>query len=160
MGSLPNGYRLSELIQLFETFGCVSRVTAIRDFAFLAIYDNDAAAAAINSLHNTQFGNQEIIVERARFPRARFQQNGGRGGLRGRQFNGEQNSGETGEDNYQQQNALGFQQSNQMGGSRGQDEGNDGGYQGDNGGNNGNIGAKTKLISKLGTPKSFSVAHS
>ncbi|XP_055346611.1 uncharacterized PE-PGRS family protein PE_PGRS54-like [Paramacrobiotus metropolitanus] len=75
VGSLPNGYRLSELLQLFEQYGCVSRVTAIRDFAFLAMYDNEAAQAAVNALNSSSFMNQEIIVERARFPRGRFQNN-------------------------------------------------------------------------------------
>ncbi|XP_055348610.1 uncharacterized protein LOC129595584 [Paramacrobiotus metropolitanus] len=72
VGNLPNGYRLSELIELFENYGCVSRATAIRDFAFLAIYDRDTALNAINGLNNCRFGNNDIIVEPARFIRNRF----------------------------------------------------------------------------------------
>ena len=74
VGNLPNGYRLSDLVQMFETYGCVSRASAVRDFAFLAIYDNEAARAAVNGLNGRCFGDQEIVVEQARFyPRNRFQ---------------------------------------------------------------------------------------
>ncbi|OQV14046.1 hypothetical protein BV898_11711 [Hypsibius exemplaris] len=74
VGNLPNGYRLSDLVQIFETYGCVSRASAVRDFAFLAIYDNEAARAAINGLNGNVFGDQKIVVEQARFyPRNRFQ---------------------------------------------------------------------------------------
>ena len=45
---------------------------AIRDFAFLNIYNRDEAIAAVNSLNNTRFRSNEILVEQARSATGRF----------------------------------------------------------------------------------------
>lgn len=100
VGNLPNGYRLSDLVQIFETYGCVSRASAVRDFAFLAIFDNEAARAAVNGLNGSTFGDQEIVVEQARFfPRTRFPNNTRGGVARGGGVS-QQGREEIGEDGY------------------------------------------------------------
>ena len=133
VGNLPNGYRLSDLVQIFETYGCVSRATAVRDFAFIAIYDAEAARAAVAGLNGNVFGDQEIVVEAARFyPR------GGRGGS----FAGAGRGGGRRNNNFSQnggqqsigdgQEAGGYPQgSNATQGSNSYYAQQEGGYQGD-----------------------------
>ena len=86
VGNLPFSAGEAELQDLFAASGDVDTVNIVRDqmtgrprgFAFVEMATDEGAQAAINSLHDTQFGGRNITVNEAR-PKAPRSGGGGYG---------------------------------------------------------------------------------
>jgi RNA recognition motif-containing protein len=90
VGNLPFSATEGELQDLFAGAGQVDSVNIVRDmatgrargFAFVEMATDEAAQAAINQLHDTQFGGRNLTVNEAR-PKTPGGGGGGFGGGRG-----------------------------------------------------------------------------
>ena len=74
IGNLAWKTKRSELQDLFENFGEVTKAFIVRDrktrrskgFGFVEMVDKDAAIAAIEALNNTEFLDRTIVVNEAK----------------------------------------------------------------------------------------------
>ncbi|MEX0686304.1 MAG: hypothetical protein WD267_00280 [Balneolales bacterium] len=74
IGNLAWKTKRSELQELFENFGEVTKAFIVRDrktrrskgFGFVEMTDKEAAAAAIEALNNTEFLDRTIVVNEAK----------------------------------------------------------------------------------------------
>ena len=88
VGNLPFSATESELQQLFESHGAVSRVNVVMDretgrprgFAFVEMANENEGNAAIDALNGSQVGGRALTVNEAR---PREPRGGGGGGGRG-----------------------------------------------------------------------------
>ncbi|TVR78616.1 MAG: RNA-binding protein [Chitinophagaceae bacterium] len=86
VGNLSYRARENDLSDLFSEFGTVSSVKIISDnatgrskgFGFIEMEDENAGNEAIESLHETEFMERKLIVNKARPKRENF--DGDRGG--------------------------------------------------------------------------------
>lgn len=90
VGNLPYDTTHDDLVLLFQTYGAVTSGQVIidkfsgrsRGFGFVEMDNDDEAAAAIEALNGTPFGNRPLTVNEAR-PREERSPGGGGGGGRG-----------------------------------------------------------------------------